>query len=83
MRISFRSLVDSEEFQSACSEAGYSAFWDSGINAVVMEDAVGSHCFKPGIRASRVMELLRDTLASKVFEAVLVPLMEIGDEEIF
>jgi hypothetical protein len=30
-----------------------------------------------------VMELLRDTPASKVFEAVLVPLMEIGDEEIF
>lgn len=83
MRISFRNLVDFEDFQSACSEAGYSAFWDSGMNAVVMEDAVGSHCFKPGIRASRVMELLRDTPASKVFEEVLVPLLGNDDEEIF
>ena len=76
MRVSFRSLVELDEFQSACSEAGYSAFWDSEIKAVVMEDAVGRHCFRAGTRASRVMEMLRGTPASKVFEELLVPLME-------
>lgn len=77
MRVSFKSLVEIDEFQSACSEAGYSAFWDSEIKAVVMEDAVGRHCFRAGTRASRVMEMLRDTPPSKVFEELLVPLMEI------
>ena len=77
MRVSFKSLVELHEFQSACSEAGYSAFWDSEIKAVVMEDAVGRHCFRAGTRASRVMEMLRDTPPSKVFDDLLVPLMEI------
>ena len=77
MRVSFKSLVELDEFQSACSEAGYSAFWDSGIRAVVMEDAVGRHCFRAGTRASRVLEMLRDTPPSKVFDDLLVPLMEI------
>ena len=77
MRVSFKSLVELDEFQSACSEAGYSAFWDSGIRAVVMEDAVGRHCFMAGTRASRVMEMLMDTPPSKVFDELLVPLMEI------
>lgn len=76
MRITFRSLVELDEFQSACSEAGYSAFWDSEIKAVVMEDAVGRHCFRVGTRASGVMEMLRGTPPSKVFEEILVPLME-------
>lgn len=77
MRVSFKSLVEIDEFQSACSEAGYSAFWDREIRAVVMEDAVGRHCFRAGTRASRVMEMLRDTPPSKVFDKLLVPLMEI------
>lgn len=77
MRVSFKSLVEIDEFQSACSEAGYSAFWDREIRAVVMEDAVGRHCFRAGTRASRVMEMLRDTPPSKVFDDLLVPLMEI------
>ena len=77
MRITFKSLVELDEFQSACSEAGYSAFWDSGIRAVVMEDAVGRHCFRAGTRASMVMEMLMDTPHSKVFDDLLVPLMEI------
>lgn len=77
MRVSFKSLVELDEFQSACSEAGYSAFWDSGIRSVVMEDAVGRHCFREGTKASRVMEMLRDTPPSKVFDELLVPLMEI------
>ena len=77
MRVSFKSLVELDEFQSACSEAGYSAFWDSEIRAVVMEDAVGRHCFRAGTRASRVMEMLRDTPPSEVFDDLLVPLMEI------
>lgn len=77
MRVSFRSLVELDEFQSACSEAGYSAFWDSGIRAVVMEDAVGRHCFRAGTRASMVMEMLMDTTPSKVFDELLVHLMEI------
>lgn len=77
MRVSFKSLVEIDEFQSACSEAGYSAFWDSEIRAVVMEDAVGRHCFRAGTRASRVMEMLKDTPPSKVFDNLLVPLMEI------
>lgn len=76
MRVSFKTLVELDEFQSACSEAGYSAFWDSEIKAVVMEDAVGRHCFRAGTRASRVMEMLRGTPVSKVFEELLVPLME-------
>lgn len=76
MRVSFKSLVELDEFQSACSEAGYSAFWDSEIKAVVMEDAVGRHCFRAGTRASGVMEMLRDTPPSKVFDELLVPLME-------
>ena len=77
MRITFKSLVELDEFQSACSEAGYSAFWDREIRAVVMEDAVGRHCFRSRTRASRVMEMLRDTPPSKVFDDLLVPLMEI------
>ena len=80
MRVSFKSLVELvelDEFQSACSEAGYSAFWDSGIRAVVMEDGVGRHCFRAWTRASRVMEMLRDTPPSNVFDELLVPLMEI------
>ena len=77
MRVSFKILVELDEFQSACSEAGYSAFWDSGIRAVVMEDAVGRHCFRAGTRASMVMEMLRDTPPSKVFDDLLVPLMGI------
>lgn len=77
MRVSFKSLVELDEFQSACSEAGYSAFWDSGIRYVVMEDVVVRHCFRDGTRASRVMEMLRDTPPSKVFDYILVPLMEI------
>ena len=76
MRVSFKTLVELDEFQSACSEAGYSAFWDSEIKAVVMEDAVGRHCFRAGTRESGVMEMLRGTPASKVFEELLVPLME-------
>ena len=43
MRVSFKSLVELDEFQSACNEAGYLAFWNSGIRAVVMEDAVGRY----------------------------------------
>ena len=77
MRVSFKSLVELDEFQSACSESGYSAFWDSEIRAVVMEDAVGRHCFRAGTKASMVMEMLRDTPPSKVFDELLVPLMEI------
>ena len=77
MRITFKRLVELDEFQPACSEAGYSAFWNSEIKAVVMEDAVGRHCFKAGTRASRVMDMLRDTPPSKVFDELLVPLMEI------
>ena len=77
MRVSFKSLVELDEFQSACSESGYLAFWDSEIRAVVMEDAVGRHCFRAGTRASMVMEMLRDTPPSKVFDELLVPLMEI------
>lgn len=77
MRVSFKILVELDEFQSACSEAGYSAFWDSKIKAVVMDDVVGRHCFRAGTRASRVMEMLRDTPPSKVFDELLVPLMEI------
>ena len=77
MRITFKILVELDEFQSACSEAGYSAFWDSEIKAVVMEDAVGRHCFRSGTRASSVMEMLRNTPPSKVFDELLVPLMEI------
>ena len=42
-----------------------------------MEDAVGRHCFRAGTRASRVMEMLMDTPPSKVFDELLVPLMEI------
>ena len=77
MRITFKSLVELDEFQPACSEAGYSAFLNSEIKAVVMEDAVGRHCFRAGTRASRVMEMLRDTPPSKVFDELLVPLMGI------
>lgn len=77
MRVSFKSLVEIDEFQSACNEAGYLAFFDSEIKAVVMEDAVGRHCFKSGTRASMVMEMLRDSPPSKVFDELLVPLMEI------
>lgn len=77
MRVSFKSLVELNEFQSACNEAGYVAFWNSKIRAVVMEDAVSRHCFRAGTRASRVMEMLRDSPPSKVFDELLVPLMEI------
>ena len=77
MRITFKSLVELDEFQQACIEAGYSAFFNSEIKAVVMEDAVGRHCFMDGTRASRVMEMLMDTPPSKVFDDLLVPLMEI------
>ena len=77
MRVSFKSLVELDEFQSACSEAGYSAFWNSGIRAVVMEDAVDRHCFRVGTKASRVMEMMRDTPPSKVFDELLVPMMAI------
>ena len=77
MRITFKSLVELDEFQPACSEAGYSAFLNSEIKAVVMEDAVGRHCFRAGTRASRVMEMLRDTPPSKVFDELLVPIMGI------
>lgn len=77
MRVSFKRLVELDEFQSACIDAGYSAFWDSGIRAVVMEDAVGRHCFRAWVRASGVMEMLRDTPPSKVFDGILVPLMGI------
>jgi hypothetical protein len=76
VRITFKSLVELDEFQSACSEAGYSAFWDSEIKAVVMEDAVGRHCFRAGTRASVVMDMLKNTPPSKVFDELLVPLME-------
>lgn len=76
MRVSFKRLVEIDEFQSACIEAGYSAFWDSEIRDVVMEDAVGRHCFRAGTRALGVMEMLRDTPPSKVFDEILVPLME-------
>ena len=76
MRVSFKTLVELDEFRSACSEAGYSAFWDSDIKAVVMEDAVGRHCFRAGTRASGVMKMLRGTPPSKVFDELLVPLME-------
>ena len=76
MRVSLKSLVELDEFQSACNEAGYVAFWDSKIRAVVMEDAVGRHCFREGTNASRVMEILRDTPPSEVFDEILVPLME-------
>ena len=41
-----------------------------------MEDAVGRHCFREGTKASRVMEMLRDTPPSEVFDEILVPLME-------
>ena len=55
MRITFKSLVELDEFQTACSESGYSAFLNSEIKSVVMEDAVGRHCFRAGTRASMVM----------------------------
>ena len=77
MRVSFKSLDDLNEFQSDCNEAGYLDFWDSKIRAVVMEDAVSRHCFRAGTRASRVMEMLRNTPPSEVFDDLLVPLMEI------
>ena len=77
MRITFKSLVELDEFQPARSEAGYSAFLNSEIKAVVIEDAVGRHCFRAGKRASRLMEMLRDTPPSKVFDELLVPLMGI------
>ena len=77
MRITFKSLVELDEFQPACSEAGYSAFLNSEIKAVVMEDAVGRHWFRAGTRASRVMDMLMDTPPSKVFDDLLVPIMEI------
>ena len=77
MRVSFKSLVELNDFQSACNEAGYLAFWDSKIRVVVIEDAVGRYCFRAGTRASRVMEMLRDTPPSEVFDELLVPLMEI------
>ena len=77
MRVSFKSLVELDEFQSACSEAGYLAFLDSKIRAVVMDDAVSRHCFREGTKASWVMEMLRDTPPSEVFNELLVPLMEI------
>ena len=76
MRVSFKSLVELNDFQSACNEAGYLAFWDSKIMDVVMEDAVGRYCFRAGTRASRVMEMLMDTTPFKVFEELLVPMME-------
>ena len=71
MRITFKSLVELDEFQPACSEAGYSAFLNSEIKAVVMEDAVGRHCFRAGTRASRVMEMLRGMPLSEVFDDFL------------
>ena len=77
MRVSFKSLVELNEFQSACNEAGYVAFWDSKIRAVVMEDAVSRNCFRAGTKASRVMEMLMDTPPSEVFDELLVPMMEI------
>lgn len=77
MRVSFKSLVEINEFQSACNEAGYVAFLDSKIRDVVMDDAVSRHCFMEGTKASRVMEMLKDTPPSEVFDEILVPLMEI------
>lgn len=43
---------------------------------VVMEDAVIMHCFMAGTNASMVMEMLMDTTPFKVFEDLLVPMME-------
>ena len=77
MKVSFKSLVELDDFQSARNEAGYLDFWDSKIRAVVVEDAVGRYCFRAGTRASWVMEMLRDSPPSKVFDDLLVPLMEI------
>ena len=76
MRVSFKSLVELDEFQSACSEAGQSSFWDSEIMDIVMDDAVIMHCFRAGTNASMVMEMLMDTTPSKVFEELLVHMME-------
>ena len=76
MRVSLKSLVELDEFQSACNEAGYLAFLDSKIRDVVMDDAVSRNCVRAGTRASRVMEMLRDTPPSEVFDDLLVPLME-------
>ena len=76
MRITFKSLVELDEFQPACSEAGYSAFLNSEIKAVVMDDAVGRHCFRAVTRASRVMEMLMAALPATVFDELLFPLME-------
>ena len=44
---------------------------------IVMEDAVIMHCFMAGTNASMVMEMLMDTTPFKVFDELLVPLMEI------
>lgn len=43
---------------------------------IVMDDAVIMHCFRAGTNASMVMEMLMDTTPFKVFEELLVPMME-------
>lgn len=81
--VSFRTLVDDEAFINACSENGYSATYDSEMKAIVLEDAVGKHCFKAGIKARDILFAIEQSPSAATLDSLLSPLLQSDDEEIF
>ena len=81
--VSFRTLVDNEAFINACSENGYSATYDSEMKAIVLEDAVGKHCFKVGIKARDILFAIEQSPSAATLDSLLSPLLQSDDEEIF
>jgi hypothetical protein len=81
--VSFRTLVDNEAFINACSENGYSATYDSEMKAVVLEDAVGKHCFKDGIKARDILSVIEQSPSAATLDSLLSPLLQSDGEEIF
>lgn len=74
--VSFRTLVDDETFINACIENGYFATYDSEMKAIVLEDAVGKHCFKAGIKAMDILFAIEQSPSSATFDSLLSPFLQ-------
>ena len=74
--VSFRTLVDDETFINACIENGYFATYDSEMKAIVLEDAVGKHCFKAGIKAMDILFSIEQSPSAATFDSLLSPFLQ-------
>lgn len=81
--MTFGALLDDETLQAVCSENGYEAAWDASAGSVVLEDAMGKHYFKPGLKPREIALVLRQNPTAEGLQGLIFDAVAAEDVENF